>query len=114
MNRRSWMRRWVSILAISGLILLLNQGSEAAEDGPPTEVPYQSDAPSTNRWFLLYGGAYQKVDLGQGVCAGQCATANALTGDCICPSGYTPVVSARILVDVAGGTCGSFLYICAK
>jgi hypothetical protein len=114
MNRRSWMRRWVSMLAIGGLMLLLHQWSGAAEDTPSTDLPYQSDALTVNRSFLLYGGAYQKVDLGQGVCTGQCAVANALTGDCTCPSGYTPVVSARILIDVTGGTCGSFLYICAK
>jgi hypothetical protein len=114
MNRRSWRRRWVSMLAIGGLMLLFNQGSGAAQDAPSPDLPYQSDAPSPNRWFLLYGGAYQKVDVGQGACVGQCAVANALTGDCTCPGGYTPVVSARILFDATGGTCGSFLYICAK
>jgi hypothetical protein len=102
------------MLAISGLMLLLNQGSGAAQDTPSPDLPYQSDALSVNRSFLLYGGAYQKVDLGQGVCVGQCAVANAWTGDCTCPSGYTPLVSARILFDATGGTCGSFLYICAK
>jgi hypothetical protein len=56
MNRRSWMRRWVSMLAIGGLMLLLNQGSGAAEDAPSTELPYQSDAPTVNRSFLFYGG----------------------------------------------------------
>ena len=114
MHRRSWRQRWVSLLAITGLILLVNQGRGAAQEAPTPDLPYQSDAPSANRSFLLYGGAYQQVDAGQGVCAGQCATAKALTGGCICPSGYTPVVSARILVDVTGGTCGSFLYLCAK
>ena len=114
MNQRSWRRRGGSLLAIGGLMLVLTQGRGAAEEASSTHLPYQSDPPSANRSFLLYGGAYQRVDLGQGVCAGQCATANALTGDCICPSGYTPVVSARILVDVTGGTCGSFLYLCAK
>jgi hypothetical protein len=111
MNLR-WMRRWVSMLAIGGLMLLFNQGSGAAEDA--TDLPYQSDAPTVNRSFLLYGGAYQKVDLGQGVCVGQCAVANAWTGACTCPGGYTPLVSARIMFDATGGTCGSFLYICAK
>ena len=114
MNRRSWMRRWVSMLAIGGLMLLLNQGSGAAEDPLSTDPPYQSVAPTVNRSFLFYGGAYQKVDLGQGVCVGQCAVANAWTGACTCPGGYTPLASARILTDVTGGTCGSFLYICAK
>ena len=114
MNRYSWMRRWVVMLAIGGLMLCLNQGTGAAEDGPSSELPYQSDPPTVNRSFLLYGGAYQQVDAGQGACAGQCATANALTGACTCPSGYTPVVSARILFDATGGTCGSFLYMCAK
>ena len=112
MNRRAWRRRGGSILAIGGLMLLLNQGSGAADDA--TDLPYQSDPPTVNRAFLLYGGAYQKVDLGQGACVGQCATANAWTGDCTCPGGYTPLVSARILYDATGGTCGSFLYICAK
>jgi hypothetical protein len=114
MTRRSWMRRWVSMLAISGLMLLFNQGSGAAEDVSSTELPYQSVAPTVNRSFLFYGGAYQRVDLGQGVCAGQCAVTNAWTGDCTCRSGYTPLASARILIDVTGGMCGSFLYICAK
>jgi hypothetical protein len=114
MPRRSWMRRWVSMLAIGGLMLLLTQGSGAAEDVPATELPYQSATPTVNRSFLFYGGAYQRVDAGQGVCAGQCAVANAWTGDCTCPGGYTPLASARILIDVTGGLCGSFLYICAK
>ena len=114
MNRHSWTRRWVSMLAIGGLMLLLNQASGAAEDAPLTEFPYQSVAPTVNRSFLFYGGAYQRIDLGQGVCAGQCAVANAWTGDCTCRSGYTPLASARILIDVTGGLCGSFLYICAK
>jgi hypothetical protein len=114
MNRRSWMRRRVSLLAIAGLMLLVNQGRGAAQEAPAPDLPYQSDAPSPNRSFLLYGGAYQKVDAGQGVCVGQCAVANAPTGDCTCPGGYTPVVSARILYDATGGTCGSFLYLCAK
>jgi hypothetical protein len=102
------------MLAIGGLMLLFNQGSGAAEDASLTEFPYQSVAPTVNRSFLFYGGAYQRVDLGQGVCAGQCAVANAWTGDCTCRSGYTPLASARILIDVTGGMCGSFLYICAK
>ena len=87
MNRRSWMRRWVSLLAIAGLMLLVNQGRGAAQEAPAPDLPYQSDAPSGNRSFLLYGGAYQQVDAGQGVCVGQCAVANALTGDCTCPGG---------------------------
>jgi len=114
MNLRSWMQRWVSMLAIGGLMLLLNQGSGAAQDVPSPDVLYQSDVFTVQRSFLLYGGAYQKVDAGQGVCVGQCAVANAWTNDCTCKSGYTPLVSARILIDVTGGTCGSFLYICAK
>jgi hypothetical protein len=114
MNRRVRMRQWVSMLAIGGLMLLLTPGSGAAQDGLSTDLPYQSDPPTVNRAFLLYGGAYQKVDGGQGPCAGQCATVNAWTGACTCPGGYTPLVSARILIDVTGGTCGSFLYICAK
>jgi hypothetical protein len=114
MTRRSWTRRWVSMLAIGGLMLLLNQGSGAAEDASSTELPYQSVAPTVNRSFLFYGGAFQQVDAGQGVCAGQCAVANALTGGCTCPGGYTPLTSARIVIDVTGGMCGSFLYICAK
>ena len=114
MNRRAWMRRWVVMLAIGGLMLLLNPGSGAAEDVPPPDLPYQTDAFIAKRSFLFYGGAYQKVDLGQGVCVGQCAVANAWTGDCTCPGGYTPLVSARMLFDATGGTCGSFLYICAK
>jgi hypothetical protein len=102
------------MLAIGGLMLFFTQGHGAAQEAPAPDLPYQSDAPSPNRSFLLYGGAYQKVDAGQGVCVGQCAVANALTGDCTCPGGYTPVVSARILYDATGGTCGSFLYLCAK
>ena len=90
MNRRSWMRRWVSLLAIAGLMLLVNQGRGAAQEAPAPDLPYQSNAPSPNRSFLLYGGAYQKVDAGQGVCVGQCAVANALTGDCTCPGGVHP------------------------
>jgi hypothetical protein len=114
MHRRSWRQRWGALLALAGLMLLVNQGRGAAQEAPAPHLPYQSNAPSANRSFLLYGGAYQKVDAGQGVCVGQCAVANALTGDCTCPSGYTPVVSARILFDATGGTCGSFLYLCAK
>ena len=110
MNRRSWMRRWVSMLAIGGLMLLLNQESGAAEDVPATEFPYQSAAPPVNRSFLLYGGAYQQVDLGKGACVGQCVVPNAWTGDCTCPVGYTQLISARIPLE----TCGSLLYICAK
>jgi hypothetical protein len=101
------------MLAIGGLMMLLSQGRVAAGDTPANGLPYQSDAPTLNLPFVLYGGAYQVIDLGQGVCAGQCAVANALTGDCTCPSGYSPLVSARILSDVTGGLYGSFLYLCA-
>jgi hypothetical protein len=62
MNRRSWMRRWVSLLAIAGLMLLVNQGRGAAQEAPAPDLPYQSDAPTPNRSFLLYGGAYQQDD----------------------------------------------------
>jgi hypothetical protein len=114
MNVCSWTRLGVSILAIGGLMILLSQGSGSAGDALSNDLPDQNGALTLNLPFVLYGGAYQVVDLGQGVCAGQCAVANALTGDCICPSGYSPLVSARILVDVTGGICGSFLYVCAK
>jgi hypothetical protein len=114
MNRRSWTRLGVSMLAIGGLILLLSQGNGFAEDASSTDLPYESAAPAVNRSFLFYGGAFQVVDAGQGVCAGQCAVKNAWTGGCTCPGGYTPLVSARVLIDVTGGMCGSFLYICAK
>jgi hypothetical protein len=110
----SWTRLWGSLLVIGGLMMLLSQGHGSAGDATTPELPYQSAAPTVSRSFLLYGGAFQAIDLGQGVCAGQCAVANALTGDCTCPSGYTPVVSARLLIDVTSGTCGSFLYMCLK
>ena len=78
------------LLAIGGLMPLYTQGRGAAQEAPAPDLPYQSDAPSPNQSFLLYGGAYQKVDAGQGVCVGQCAVANALTGDCTCPAGTPP------------------------
>jgi hypothetical protein len=78
------------------------------------DQPDQTASPTLIRTFLLYAGAFQLVDNAGGVCTGQCAVANPLTGGCTCPSGYTPLSSARILTDVTGGDCGSFLYICAK
>lgn len=110
----AWTRLWSSMLVIVGLMMLLTQGQGFAEEALTPELPYRSAAPTAIRSFLLYGGGYQEVDLGEGVCAGQCAVVNPLTDGCTCPSGYTPVVSARILIDVTGGQCGSFQYLCLK
>jgi hypothetical protein len=126
MKTCSWTRLLVSIGSIGGLLMLLSQvsvptgeaqsleGETLVAQATPTDQPDESAAPTLIRSFLLYGGAFQLVDSGGGACIGQCQVANALTGGCTCPSGYTPLPSARILVDVTGGPCGSFLYICAK
>ena len=45
MNRRAWMRRGVSMLAIGGLMLLLHPGSGAADDALSPALPYQSAPP---------------------------------------------------------------------
>jgi hypothetical protein len=126
MNTCSWTRLLVSIVSIGGLMMILSHGSVSAGEAQsleggtlvaqatPNDQPGESAVPTLIRSFLLYGGAFNLVDNPGGVCAGQCAVANVLTGGCTCPSGYTPLSSARILTDVTGGTCGSFLYICAK
>jgi len=107
-------------------MMLLSQGRVSADDVPSVEggtrvaqatPPDQADepaAPTLIRSFLLFGGAFHLIDQGAGPCLGQCQVVNALTGGCTCPSGYTPLPSARILVDVTGGTCGSVQYLCAK
>jgi hypothetical protein len=107
-------------------MMLLSHGSVSAGEAQSPEggmlvaqatsndQPDQTASPTLIRSFLLYGGAFHLVDNPGGVCAGQCAVVNVLTNACTCPSGYTPLPSARILTDVTGGECGSFLYICAK
>jgi hypothetical protein len=126
MNTCSWTRLLVSIVSIGGLMMLLSHGSVSAGEAQslaagmlvaqatPNDQSEESAASTLIRTFLLYGGAFHLVDNAGGVCAGQCAVPNPLTGVCTCPSGYTPLSSARILTDVTGGDCGSFLYICAK
>jgi hypothetical protein len=126
MKMYSWTRLLVSIIAISGLMMLLNQVRVSAEETSSLEgrilvaqatandQPGQGVAPTAPRTFLLTSGSYQLIDNTGGACLGQCQTPNALTEDCTCLSGYTAVISARILVDVTGGPCGSFLYICSK
>jgi hypothetical protein len=122
----SWTRLVVSIISIGGLMLLLNQGRVSAEEmssregkilvaqATANDQPDQGVAPTALRTFLLYSGSYQLIDNTGGACIGQCQNPNVLTNDCTCLDGYTAVQSARILVDVTGGPCGSFLYICAK
>ena len=116
----------VSIIAIGGLIMLLNQvrvsaGETSSLEGrilvaqaTANDQPDQRVAPTAPRTFLLTSGSYQLIDNTGGACLGQCQTPNALTEDCTCLNGYTPIQSARILADVTGGPCGSFLYICSK
>jgi hypothetical protein len=126
MKMCSWTRLLVSIIAIGGLIMLLNQVSVSAGETSSLEgrilvaqatahdQPDQGVAPNALRTFLLTSGAYQVIDNAGGACLGQCQNPNVLTNDCTCLDGYTPIQSARILVDVTGGPCGSFLYICLK
>jgi len=126
MKMCSWTRLLVSIVSIGGLMMLLSQGRVSAGEAPslaggtlvaqatPNDQPAEGTAPTLIRSFLLFGGAFHLIDQGAGPCIGQCQVANALTGGCTCPSGYTPLPSARILVDVTGGTCGSVQYLCAK
>jgi hypothetical protein len=126
MKMSSWTRLLVSIISIGGLMMLLNQVSVSAGEtsslagrilvaqATANDQPDQGVAPTALRSFLLYSGSYQLIDNSGGACVGQCQNPNVLTNDCTCLSGYTAVRSARILVDVTGGQCGSFLYICAK
>jgi hypothetical protein len=126
MKTCSWMRLWVSIVSIVGLLVLLGQVSGSAGEAlspegeilvaqaTPNDHPDMSAITTLTRSFLLFAGAYQLIDASGGACAGQCQVANPLTDACSCPSGYTAMPSARILADVTGGTCGSFQYICAK
>src|SRR5688572_4009440 len=121
MNTCSWTRLLVSIVSIGGLMMLCSQVSVPASEAQsrevgtlgaqaiPTDQPDERAVPTLIRSFLLYGGAFQLVDSGGGACLGQCQVVNALTGGCTCPSGYTPLPSARSLVDVTGGPCGAFL-----
>jgi hypothetical protein len=122
----SWTRLVVSIISIGGLMLLLNQGSVSAGETSSLEgrmlvaqatandQPDESLAPTALRSFVLTSGSYQLIDNSGGACLGQCQTPNVRTEACTCLSGYTAVISARILVDVTGGPCGSILYICSK
>jgi hypothetical protein len=126
MKTCSWTRLFVSIVSIGGLMMLLSQvsvpageaqsleGGTLVAQATPNDQPDESAVPTLTRSFLLVGGAFQLVDSSGGLCIGQCQVVNVLTGGCTCPSGYTPVPSARILTDVTEGTCGSFQYICAK
>jgi hypothetical protein len=126
MKMCSWTRLFVSIIAIGGLIMLLNQVRVSAEETSSLEgrmlvaqatandQPGQGVAPTALRTFLLTSGSYQLIDNSGGACVGQCQNPNVLTNDCTCLEGYTAVQAARILADVTGGTCGSFLYICSK
>jgi hypothetical protein len=126
MKQYAWMRLWVSIIAMSGVMMLLGQVHVSAGEAPslaggiqvaqatPDEAPDLSAVTNLARTFWLYEGAYQVVDSGGGVCVGQCQVVNPLTNACACESGYTPVHAARILVDVTGATCGSFLFTCVK
>jgi hypothetical protein len=42
MHRRAWRRRWVSLLAIGGLMLLVHQGCGADQEAPAPDLPYQA------------------------------------------------------------------------
>jgi hypothetical protein len=114
MSRHLRTRFLLSAVAMLGVLMMLGQVSAFAQS---TDQQGQAGTQAL-RTFLLYGGAFQLIDSASGSCAGQCNIANILTGNCTCASGYTPVPSARILVEVGSGqdvaTCGSFLYICAK
>jgi hypothetical protein len=72
----------------------------------------------TQRTILLFGGSYQQLDdSGEGnACNGSCVVENPVTGDCTCANGWTPIPSARALVDVAQPPliCGSFFTICVR
>jgi hypothetical protein len=126
MNTCSWTRLVVSIVSIGSLMMILSQvrvpageaqsleGGTLVAQATPNDQSDQSAAPTIARFFLFYGGAYQRADDSGGACIGQCVVANALTSDCTCTSGFTPLSSARMLVDVPEGMCGSFLFICAK
>ncbi len=126
MSTCSWTRLLVFIVSIGGLLMILSQvsvpvgeaqspeGGTLVAQATPNDQPDQSAAPRIARSFLLYGGAYQRAEDAGGDCIGQCVVANVLTSDYTCPSGYTPLSSARILVDVAESMGGSFLFICAK
>lgn len=126
MKMCSWTRLLVSIVSIGALMMLLGQGRVSAGEAPsleggtlvaqatPNDQPDESAVPTRIGSFLLFGGAFHLIDQGDSPCSGQCQVVNALTNGCTCPSGYTPLPSARILADVTGGPCGSFLYICAK
>jgi len=101
MNGHSRKFQWLLVVAIVGVMML-----------------GQLPAFAQVRSFLLFGASFQEVDEGTEACAGQCLFPNPLTNDCTCPSGYTPVKSARILVDVGEdpniSTCGSHLWLCLK
>jgi hypothetical protein len=126
MKMCSWTRLLVSIISIGGLMMLLNQVSVSAGETSSLEgrmLVAQATAndqlepevvPNLLRSFLLYSGAFQLIDNTGGACLGQCQNPNVITNDCTCLDGYTPVQSARMLVDVTGGPCGSFLFICLK
>ena len=114
MNGHSRRFQWLLVVAIVGVMMLgqlpaLAQSADRQSEGA---------APTLARSFLLFGASFQEVDEGTEACAGQCLFPNSLTNDCTCPSGYTPVKSARILVDVGEdpiiSTCGSHLWLCLK
>ncbi len=114
MNRHPRMFQWLLVVAIIGVAMLgqspaFAQSADRQGDGA---------APTLVRSFALFGGSFQEVDASSEACTGQCLFRNVFTNDCTCPSGYTPIESARILTDVGEGdnvtTCGSSLWICLR
>lgn len=112
--RKLWMQRqWkmMSIVVIAGAMLLATHLPLAAQEEPPLSGQL--------RTFLLLGGSFQIVDATGEACLGQCAVPNVRTGECLCPEGYTPVGSARILIDAIDAqgeptSCGSTLVMCLR
>jgi hypothetical protein len=115
MHAHSRKRLFLAVVALLGGMIILGQISVFAQSADPMG---QGATQGLTRNFLLFGGAFQEVDIGQGLCDGRCAVPNAVTNDCTCLEGYTAIPSGRVLVDVVSGdqgtTCGSFLYVCAR
>jgi hypothetical protein len=115
MNRHSRRRLLLSAVAMVGVLMAVGQISTFAQSAGPEG---QAATPAQSRSFLLFGGAFQVIEQASGNCAGQCNFINEWTGGCTCPSGYTLLPSARMLVTVGSGqnidTCGSILFICAR
>ena len=114
MNGHSRKFQWLLAVAIVGVMMLgqlpaLAQSADRQSEGAASTLA---------RSFLLFAGSYQEVDEGTEACAGQCLFPNILTNACTCPSGYTPIQSARILTETGEGenvaTCGSTLWLCLK